>query len=127
MKIFTEGSGSFAHKVNFVDSANNSVGYDLATDCCEDADWFILDNALSTIDYDSYEEFKKNKKLNKEEVYRFDTPYIKEVRNVLDDGGMVVFKLTALGLDDKYLHLVNSHNGYYCHSISYEFQRTITI
>jgi hypothetical protein len=60
--------------------------------------------------------------------YRFDPDYFEDViparskygSNVLDEGGMVRFRLVAEGKPDLYLHLFNSHNGYYSHGFNVE-------
>lgn len=117
MRIF-ENVESFASKVNFVDENNVLVGYDTAPQCCEHADWFLChdecnepkarDNGLFT------EEFLSQ--------YKFDTTYFYEVTpakkggySVLDEGGMVRFKLVAYDNKPLYLHIFNVHNGYYSH------------
>ena len=127
MRIFTEGEGSFINKVNFVDELNTSIGYDLAQDCCEDAEWFILDHELTTIDYNSLADHRDKKELTHDKDYTIDTEYRKVILNVLDDGGMAIFKFIALKSPAKYLHLVNSHNGYYAHSVTSTFFNAIDI
>ena len=108
MKIFDETNSNFADKVNFVDKNNVFVGYDLSQSCCESAGWFInekeCDNVESQKDFDLQE-------------YIFDTSYFKEVQNAreFDEGGLVLFKLTAENKPSLFLHIYNSHNGYYGH------------
>lgn len=66
MKIF-ERDG----KINFVDENNVLLGYDMSQDCCEHADWFILDTIYSDKDSALLDcEASKNlvKKLDDEEI-----------------------------------------------------------
>lgn len=107
MKIFEE----LGSKVNFVDDNNVFVGYDMDQCCCEDADWFISDME----EFSAYEEREQRNKYDLES-YSFDKTYFVEIEEPkgTDEGGMVRFKLIG---ENKplYLHLYNSHNGYYSH------------
>lgn len=105
MKVFEEGG-----KINFVDENNVFVGYDLSQDCCEYADWFVS-NKEETYKYDL--KLKKDKNLSK---YSFDIKYFKKSDGGdLDGGGIAIFKLISDNGEDLYLHIFNSHNGYYGH------------
>ena len=104
MKIFNENE-KWSEKVNFVDENNVLVGYDLAQDCCENADYFMqrepqLDGYIK--DGDTYtEDFLAD--------FSFDTEYFEEVSsNDLEDGGMVIFKLDNEDEESIYLHLFNT-------------------
>jgi|WetSurSiteA1Bulk_404760.scaffolds.fasta_scaffold207046_1 hypothetical protein len=109
MKIFENKADSWEDKVNFVDDNNVFVGYDMGQSCCEYADWFI-----STSEKDDIQEDKGI--ITGLEDYLFDTNYFAEVPSkVLDEGSMVRFKLISKNKPDLYLHLFNSHNGYYSH------------
>jgi len=116
MKIFDKVDG-WVEKVNFVDANNVLVGYDTTQNCCEQAGWFISEKEdneiLETGIYDL-------------EPYSFDTSYFVEVEpkmhgnkdylySCLDSGSMVRFKLVAPNKADLFLHIYNSHNGYYSH------------
>lgn len=95
-------------KVNFVDTNNVFVGYDLSQDCCEQADWFLSGNIEEGIP----ENIMKSDFLD---GYVFDTEFFKEISGSdFEEGGMVVFKLVNIH-QEKYLHLFNCHNGYYAH------------
>jgi hypothetical protein len=117
MKILLEKDGSFEQRVNFIDSNDVFVGYDLTQDCCEDADWFLS--------FTEDNEPKDNDMNNNHVVnYNFDTNYFEEVQPkepeegyacCLDNGNMVRFRLIAEGTPDIFLHLYNIHNGYYSH------------
>lgn len=127
MKIFTEEEGSFNHKVNFVDVKNNAVGYDLSQDCCEDADWSIIGTILDSITYEDTEEYRDHKSIVDIDLYSFDVTFYKCQFGVLDDGGVAIFKLKAKDKPDIYLHLFNSHNGYYGHGFTFDFHRGNTL
>ena len=119
MKIFTEDTGSYESKVNFVDEQNSAVGYDLSQDCCEDADWFIIDKPLTLITLDLADTYR-NRKPESMGGYLFDRDYICQVGDE-DDGGAAIFRLTHPELKSMFLHLFNCHNGYYSHGFTYKF------
>lgn len=112
MVVF-ENTEKWQEKVNFVDENDVVVGYDLSQNCCEHANWFIADK-VTPYSYDFYQtETHERKDLS---GYVFDIDFIEEVESSdLDSGGMVVFKLVAIDKPDLYLHIFNSHNGYYAH------------
>ena len=103
-------------KVNFIDENDIFVGCDLGQFCCEKAGYF-----LSYKDDEQYV-FKGNTVIEKDEIkgYIFDTKFFKCVKTATDwedEGGQVCFRLTSKGKKDIYLHLYNSHNGYYAHEV----------
>lgn len=125
MKIFDSGENGWDEKVNFVDDNNVLVGYDMAQSCCERADWFI-----SKTEDNNYPE-NGNKITEGLEDYFFDKDYFVEVEpaqegsddykySVLDSGGMVRFKLIAQDKEPLYLHIYNSHNGFYGHGFEFK-------
>ena len=95
-------------KFNFVDENNVFVGYDSDQDCCETASWFVTDAPMSV------------EWLGETEVeidwpkWRFDPSFFEKHECVYDSGDVVIFRLVS-GRQEKYLHLFNSHNGYYGH------------
>jgi len=113
-------------KINFVDTNNVFVGYDMGQSCCEKADWFILDQPAKFLP----DELNKEAQLD---GFVFDCEYFMSLEylpaegeegNCLDSGGMVVFRLfvhKGHEIKHKYLHLFNQHNGYYSHG----FEMTI--
>ena len=124
MKIFNSGEDSaWDKKVNFVDDNNTFVGYDMSRSCCEHADWFIS----NTEDNKPLENEKGeyiNGIIDGLEDYFFDVLYFVNVEpqkdkdsgyTYLDSGGMVRFKIVAKDKEPLYLHIYNSHNGYYGH------------
>lgn len=113
MQIFGANESSYCEAVNFVDINNVFVGYSLGQDCCEHASWFISDTISPSIPDDDDLENKEGV-----EAFVFDPEFFQEVQsNELDEGEMVAFRLVS-GDEEKYLHLFNSHNGYYSHGFT---------
>lgn len=121
MKIFKDQE-EWYEKVNFVDKNNVLVGYDMGQSCCEHADWFISEEII----IEGIEDYV-GKEFELEE-YVFDKGYMNSPDLVkdedgyseLDEGGIVVFKLIADSKPDLYLHIFNSHNGYYSHGFEFK-------
>ena len=123
MRIFNS-KDDWEGKVNFVDENNVFVGYDTDQGCCEDANWFIADEIIKDLTYDFMEGVRKEKKwqeLKNADLYRFDRSffYTGVGMSDLDAGGIAVFRLCGTEADDKYLHLYNSHNGFYGHGFQF--------
>jgi len=53
--------------------------------------------------------------------FLFDREYFQEVSDeeTMDGGGMAIFRLVN-GKEEKFLHIFNSHNGYYSHGFTVE-------
>ena len=110
--IIADHNQGWESKVNFVDENGVYVGYDLAQDCCEDTGWFISKSC------DEIYEYSKSLGLDKPVVdgYNFDINFFKDIESKdLDEGGQVCFRLTHKDKPELFLHLYNSHNGYYSH------------
>jgi hypothetical protein len=132
MKIFNKDSG-WDSKVNFVDSNNVVLGFDIAQCCCEEADWFIADSPTHKI-----LDRKETIDGTPEEMvgWNFDPNYFQKVNyvpssgkpheyNVLEEGSMVIFRIVK-GDGEKFIHLYNCHNGYYSHGFNLNVEgRTI--
>ena len=107
--------------VNFVDARNCVVGYDMSQSCCEYADWFIYDNPYSGTD--SPADLRQPSDLP---GYRFDPAFREESSpGWTEAGGMVVFRLLHDSEPPLYLHLFNSHNGYYGHGFTADMNGTM--
>ena len=127
MKIFYNREG-WNKAVNFVDQNNVFVGYDMAQCCCEDFGWFISRKEyddLDAIPEDSNSEGILLDDITKEELedYVFDKKYYKYIpfENSWDyETNIVRFKLVNSKGDFAYLHLYNSHNGYYYHGFEFK-------
>jgi hypothetical protein len=118
MKIFTGDNTQWADKVNFVDDSNTMLGYDLSQDCCEYANWFIDDKI-----WEGYpDNIKDYQSLEGYDGYRFDTKFIihKEVSCDVWVAIFKIFKLNPSQIKEKYVHIFNSHNGYYSHGFEFE-------
>ena len=107
-------AATWSSKVNFVDGNNVVLGFDTDQSCCEDADWFIADEVIPRC---------LERTWTPEEIfgYYFDTSFFQEIsgEDQFDAGGMVVFRITN-GIDEKFIHLYNCHNGYYSHGFEFE-------
>ena len=122
MKIFHDNA-KWGGKVNFVDKNNCLVGYDMHQDCCEQADYFFSEKINLTLEgIDIYSLTEQERTFNNSDIYNFDKLFVilKDSYPVLDEGGLVVFRLKAPQHPDIYLHIFNSHNGYYTHGFKCE-------
>lgn len=105
-------------KLNWIDSNDTFVGYDTSVCCCEHADWFVADCIVDT--YEGYSAITGSADAGQGDIewdlYDFDRSFGIVFDNALDGGGIAVFlMLPKEGKAVKYLHLFNSHNGYYGH------------
>jgi hypothetical protein len=109
---------AFPGKVNFIDSNNVILGYDLERSCCEYAFWNISE------DYFGNNPIYMGDSENPQEIeldgYCFDPEFYH--RSDSDDSveQVATFKLigdryTNPKLPDLFLRLGNHHNGYYSH------------
>jgi hypothetical protein len=113
VKIFNKVEG-WGDKVNFVDKHNTIVGYDLSQSCCENAGWYISFNRR--MDTNDAETVSSPEVLSQ---YDFDKGFIEEIDGgIFDQGGMVRFRLVRDRFPDLFLHIFNSHNGYYSHGFT---------
>ena len=115
-------------KVNFVDSNNVLVGYNLSASCCEHAHWTITEHedgsglGCYSGDEGAVAEFNIDS-------YSFDPTFFKIVDSSYDCQA-VVFRLQhdcfhyPRGLPEGepvelFLRLENNHNGYYSHGFTF--------
>jgi len=106
----------FCQKLNFVDENNVVLGYDYMEDCSEEFGWFIADTLVAE-DVDTSEEYKLDFDISN---YHFNAHFFATIQEQGDWGGTAVFQITD-GVNKKYLHIFNYHNGYYAHG--FEFTR----
>lgn len=120
MRIFENDTSSWSSKVNFVDEHNTFIGYDMEQKCCEDAGWFIVNKIHTCFDEEaSYITPCVND-------YAIDKYFFISVEEEsLNDGGMVCFRLISEGLEDLFLHIYNSHNGYYYHGLQMKYDGVV--
>jgi hypothetical protein len=123
MKIFTQNSYVWGDKINFADENNVSLGYNLGQDCCEYADWFIDDTPWQTRLPKNISNYQKTEGYD---GWVFDTNFqvLIESHKDLDEGGIAIFKITKDGAE-KYIHIFNSHNGYYGHGFNFTIGETV--
>jgi hypothetical protein len=115
---------TFPDKVNFIDSNNVILGYDLLQSCCEDAFWTISEKQDGSDPiYEGSDDAVKEIELD---GYCFD-PKFCERKSYGDDGedfAVSIFKLVGSPwlnpkLPDLFLRLENHHNGYYSHGFTF--------
>lgn len=100
-------------KVNFVDENNVYLGYDTNQDCCEHADWFIADTPQEVLPE------TERKGIPDLKGFVFDTAFFKQVEGGdFDCGGMAIFRIVN-GEAEKFVHIFNTHNGYYGHGFDF--------
>lgn len=114
MRIFEGSDSSWGTKVNFVDDNDTYIGYDTSQCCCEDAGYFISD---SIKDYNRSEDYSQACGFDLSEYY-IDRDFLIDGNGQLDGGGMVIFRLMCNKKIPLYLHIYNSHNGYYSHGLT---------
>ena len=115
MKIL-DSYEKYGGHVNFIDDNDVFVGYDIHQDCCEEADWYIVDRIIPYSYGWSDDHIPQPDGVPDVCDYSFDLDFFQNVQSDhLDAGEMVVFKLVAKDKPDLYLHLYNCHNGYYGH------------
>lgn len=116
-------SSIWPNKVNFIDTNNVILGYDLDQSCCETAFWAISDrkDGSRPIHHgDGRSSFEAEL-----DGYCFDPDFCERESAGEDgeDGGAAVFKLTfakyGASRPDLFLRLENQHNGYYCHGFTF--------
>jgi len=115
-------------KVNFIDSNNVILGYNLSSSCCENAFWRITLTADGSTE--SIHEGSENSQFELVlEEYNFDPDFYAMIDPEADNGH-AVFKLNSLAWrtdePDLYLHLENHQNGYYSHGFTFRGNKIIS-
>ena len=112
---------TFPGKVNFIDTNNVILGYDLGQDCCEHAFWTISEtldgaNPIHQGDNEAPQEIELD-------GYCFDPEFCQRADNDGAEQYVATFKLVhrAFGVTkpDLYVRLENHHNGYYSHGFTF--------
>ncbi len=127
MRIFNKDD-----KINFVDENNVVVGYDSFQDCCEWWGFVINEKADPTLDElrDGYEEpdedgYSPSYGNSDYDGYIFDKNYCKEGTIKGEEGNsygcdsIATFRLVK-GDAVLFLHLFNTHSGYYSHGFFFK-------
>ncbi len=112
MKRFAK-QAKWESKINYVDSNNRLVGFDVAQSCCE---WFghaVCKTIPKTNqELEDYEGFKEEDLSD----YCFvdeEPTTVKEID--VEEGGTLAFRLHAPARPDLFVVIWNHHNGYYSH------------
>lgn len=110
IKIFDQVQ-PWPYKVNFVDSNNVVLGYDMNSSCCELVEWKMEPNLTEAELID----------------YVFDTTYFDSRigEPEYEEGGWARFKLVSAGKPDVYITLSNVQNGYYSHGFDFSQDKNI--
>ena len=105
--LIKENTKSWSDSVNFIDENDNFVGFDMNSNCCEDFGWYITYEPIG------FSSSYNVKELTERELvgFKFDTTFVDDY----DFDETVVFRLVSDQGGVAYLHLYNSHNGYYSH------------
>jgi len=119
MKIFNSSNSAWDEKVNFIDENNVILGYDMAQDCCENADWYITNDEPKSIDIDHDNGDLDG--VNKDIIdFVFDTSYFKSLEccdcDVLDGAVFRIYNEEC----EKFIVIFNSHNGHYSHGFDFK-------
>jgi len=128
---------AFPGKVNFIDSNNVILGYDLNQSCCENAFWTIGESQ------DGSSPLHRGDNEMEQEIeldgYRFDPKYFERIEDDGNERYVAIFKLIhasefkwvdgklldLVKLPELYLRLENHHNGYYSHGFTFRGESTI--
>ena len=105
--LIKENYKNYSSSINFIDANDNFVGFDMDWQCCEQFGWYISREAIAFDDYGSSAELQEEDLVD----YRFDTTFVDNY----DYDETVIFRLVNDNGGVAYLHLFNSHNGYYSH------------
>lgn len=127
-------ASAFPNKVNFVDSNNVVLGYDLLQNCCEDAFWTVGVNKDGTGDKLKCDD--DNPLEIEFDHYTFDPEFYEDDPDDSEDH-VAIFKLVyndhwengrffdSKEFPDLYVRLENHHNGYYSHGFIFRADKTI--
>ncbi len=116
---------SFPDRVNFVDSNNVFVGYEMYQQCCESATWCISTNIDGSEPVLSAPDDPEESKEFEVEDYCFDPDFFYQTEDNERWDYYSAFKLISHGKPDFFLILSNSHNGYYSHGFTFRGNKTI--
>lgn len=105
--LIKENYKDYTSSINFIDDLDNFVGYDMDGQCCEQFGWYITREAVGYEDHENVPEVQEAELVG----YRFDTTFVDNY----DFDETVVFRMYSATGGVAYLHLYNSHNGYYSH------------
>lgn len=113
-------------RVNFVDEFNVFVGFDMQPGCCESFGYYFEDAVSTGAERVNEQEDCDADGTPKDiESWSFDPKFFRQTDSAgYDEGGVAVFRLVS-GEREKFLHLFNSHNGYYGHGFEFKVGDTV--
>lgn len=112
-----QNNKNYSESVNFIDSNDNYVGYDLSQCCCEDAFYVFYKKEEDAFVKVEFEDIPKSVVIKSKVDFQIHPDLL---MNKCDEGDGVVFELS----ENYYLQLVNIHNGYYAHAYEYKIDTT---
>jgi hypothetical protein len=123
MKYFPpKKSGFHSLRINFVDENNLLVGFDFASNCCEDFGWLISEEPAPPAEcVAGLDDAATVEHVNKElEGWVFDPKFYLELSEdkKYEQEHYAVFRMFNKN-QSRYLHLYNKHNGYYSHGFEF--------
>lgn len=108
---------TFPGKVNFIDSNNVILGYDLGQSCCEHAFWTISEKP------DGSDPIHKGDDEAAQEIeldgYCFDPEFFERADEDASENYVARFRLKGWSKPDLYVRLENHQNGYYSHGFTF--------
>lgn len=115
-------------KINFVDENDVVLGYDLTTQCCERAGWYLAEEEPAELADNPAAADMSGRPSPDLSGWAFDPEYCRDLGLTfhpdLDDVNAVCFRLVN-GAEQKFLVLFNAQNGHYCHGFSLTRDKTM--
>lgn len=126
-------SSIWPNKVNFIDSNNVILGYDLEQSCCEHAFWYITTTLNERLDGGGDQPIRQGSNESSFEFeledYVFDPTFFTKF-SLDGESGHAIFKLvrqySCNEVEPLYLHLENHQNGYYSHGFVFRADKSIS-
>lgn len=126
---------TFPSKVNFIDSNNVLLGYDLHQCCCENAFWTVSESLDGSNPLHQGDNSSDNPQEISLEHYVFDPDFYQLHEDEGREEYVAIFRLVGLPRwrngarvserPDLYVRLVNHHNGYYSHGFTFSGHNAI--
>lgn len=116
----------FEGKVNFVDSNNVVLGYDLYQDCCEHAFWTISKDKEGKDIIHHGDDASLIGNQFPVDGFVFDPGFYENVSNQYEESNIAIFRLVKISykqfeeiVEELFIRLENHHNGYYSHGFTF--------
>lgn len=121
MKVFQSSNDKTGYKINFVDMLNRFVGFDFSSKCCEEFGYAITKTCPKT-----FQEMKEMEQIPDDSIseYVFDISFEHSPKDDSNDefgdsANCATFKAVDEKLNEIYITIWNSHNGYYSHGFEF--------